>query len=183
MDIYSLFLIAIALALDAFGVALSIGINKNVKFNNKIWFCVSFGFFQFLFSGIGAYLGFLFNTYIVTLPKIMGGLIIAIVGFLMLKDGMEGKKENILLNRKMYFILGISVSIDAGVVGFTVLNVINDNIILLGETLFIGLVSLTMSIIAFILSKYLRKIKIVSKYADYVGGIILILFGIKMMLL
>lgn len=182
MDMYSLLLIALALALDAFGVALSIGINKGVKFKNKLWFSMSFGFFQFLFSFIGAVVGFLFNTYILSLPKIVGGAIIAVVGVLMLKEGLEEKEENILLEKKMYFILGISVSIDAAVIGFTVLNDIASNVILLNYTLFIGVISFIMSGIAFVISKYLRKIKVVAKYADYVGGIILILFGIKMIL-
>lgn len=182
MDMYSLLLIALALALDAFGVALSIGINKGIKFKNKLWFCMSFGFFQFLFSFIGAVLGFLFNTYILSLPKIVGGIIITVVGVLMLKEGLEEKEENILLEKKMYFILGISVSIDAAVIGFTVFNNIASNLILLKYTLFIGVISLIMSGLAFVISRYLRKIKVVAKYADYVGGIILILFGIKMIL-
>lgn len=182
MDMYSLLLIALALALDAFGVALSIGINKGTEFKNKLWFSMSFGFFQFILSFIGAVLGFLFNTYILSLPKIVGGIIIAVVGVLMLKEGLEEKEENILLEKKMYFILGISVSIDAAVIGFTVFNNIANNLILLKYTLFIGLISLIMSGLAFIISRYLRKIKVVAKYADYVGGIILILFGIKMIL-
>lgn len=182
MDMYSLLLIALALALDAFGVALSIGINKGIKFKNKLWFSMSFGFFQFLFSFIGAVAGFLFNTYILVLPKIVGGIIIAVIGVFMLKEGLEEKEENILLEIKMYFILGISVSIDAAVIGFTVFNNIASNLILLKYTLFIGLISLIMSGFAFVISRYLRKIKVVAKYADYVGGIILVLFGIKMIL-
>ncbi|MCY6370962.1 manganese efflux pump [Clostridium ganghwense] len=183
MDLYSLLIIALALALDAFGVALSIGINKGIKFKNKLWFSTSFGFFQFLFAFIGAYAGFLFTTYVLALPKVIGGVIIAVVGALMLKEGLEEKDENILLDKKMYFILGISVSIDAAVVGFTVFNNIANKLLLLKYTLFIGLVSLIMSGFAFVISKYLRKIKVVAKYADYVGGIILILFGLKMIFL
>jgi putative Mn2+ efflux pump MntP len=83
----------------------------------------------------------------------------------------------------MYLILGISVSIDAAVVGFTVLNNINRGFILFEATVFIGLITLIMCIIAFLIAKYLRKIHIISKYADYVGGIILIVFGLKMILL
>jgi putative Mn2+ efflux pump MntP len=182
MDMYSLLVIALALALDAFGVALSIGINEGIKFKNKLWFSMSFGFFQFLFSFLGAVAGFLFNTYILALPKIVGGIIIAVVGVLMLKEGLEEKEENILLEIKMYFILGISVNIDAAVIGFTVFNNITNNLILFQYTLFIGLISFIMSGLAFLISRYLRKIKVVAQYADYVGGIILFLFGIKMIL-
>ena len=180
MDLYSLFIVALALSLDAFGVALCIGLNKQTRFRNKIGFIISFGFFQFLFSYIGAYAGFLFNTYVAAMPSIIGGMIIAIVGVIMIKEGFENKGQCPLLKPKMYFILGASVSIDAMVVGFTVLNNIT-KVVLFENTLFIGGITLVMSTIAFIVSRYLKKIEVVGKYADYIGGIILIIFGLKMM--
>lgn len=182
MDINSLLLIAIALSLDAFGVAISIGITKGVQNKNKAAFCISFGFFQFLFSIIGAYAGFLFNTYIAAVPKIIGGIIIAIVGIIMIKEGMDEKSENLLLHPKMYIILGVSVSIDAMVIGFTALNKIQSFSEILSQTLIIGAVTLVISATAFVISKYLRKIEMISKYADFIGGIILMLFGLKMIL-
>ena len=47
MNFYSLFLIAIALSLDAFGVALCIGLNNNVDSKYKASCAMYFGFFQF----------------------------------------------------------------------------------------------------------------------------------------
>lgn len=181
MDFYSLFLIAIALSLDAFGVALCMGLNDGITVNNKFLCSLSFGFFQFLFSIIGAYAGFWFNTYIVSVPKIIGGILIFIVGAIMLKEGFENKNECPLVRPSMFIILGISVSIDAMVIGFTVLNNMKNNFTVLKDTMFIGVITLLMSIIAFIIAKYLKRIEIVSRYADYIGGIILIIFGIKMM--
>ena len=180
MDLYSLFIIALALSLDAFGVALCIGLNDQTRFVNKLGFTISFGLFQFLFSYIGAYVGFLFNIYVVSMPSIIGGIIISFVGVIMIKEGFENAGKCPLLKTKMYFILGVSVSIDAMVVGFTVLNNIT-KVILFKNTLFIGVVTLVMSSIAFVISRYLKKIEIVGKYADYIGGIILIIFGLKMM--
>jgi putative Mn2+ efflux pump MntP len=180
MDLYPLFTIALALSLDAFGVALCIGLNSQTKLVNKIGFIISFAVFQFLFSYIGAYAGFLFNTYVATMPSIIGGMIISFVGVVMIKEGIENGGKCPLLKPKMYFILGMSVSIDAMVVGFTVLNNIT-KVILFKDTLFIGGITLIMCILAFIISKYLKKIEVVGKYADYIGGIILIIFGLKMM--
>jgi len=179
MDLYTLFTIALALSLDAFGVALCIGLNNQTKLLNKISFIISFGVFQFLFSYIGAYAGFLFNTYVASVPSIIGGMIISFVGVVMIKEGFENEGRCPLLKPKMYFILGMSVSIDAMVVGFTVLNNIT-NVILFKDTLFIGGVTLIMSTLAFIISRYLKKIEVIGKYADYIGGIILIIFGLKM---
>ncbi|GAA0181188.1 manganese efflux pump MntP family protein [Clostridium sediminicola] len=180
MDIYSLFFIAIALSLDAFGVMLCIGLNKSLPIKNKFLFILSFGFFQFLFSYLGAYAGLIFNIYIVAVPKIVGGIIIAIVGVLMVKEGIDKDDCKVLNNRKMYYILGISVSIDAAVIGFTVLNNILNHINVFLQTVFIGIITLIMCTLALLISKYLRKIDVVAKYADYLGGIILIIFGIKM---
>jgi len=180
MDLYPLFTIALALSLDAFGVALCIGLNNQTRLPNKIGFIISFGVFQFLFSYIGAYAGFLFNTYVATMPSIIGGMIIAGVGVLMIVEGFENKGKCPLLKPKMYFILGVSVSIDAMVVGFTVLNNITNGI-LFKDSLFIGGITLIMSTLAFLISRHLKKIEVVGKYADYIGGIILIIFGLKMM--
>jgi len=180
MDIYPLVIIALALSLDAFGVALCIGLNNQTRFVNKVGFTISFSFFQFLLSYIGAYAGLLFNTYVASMPTIIGGIIISLVGVIMIKEGLENQGKCPLLKPKMYFVLGISVSIDAMVVGFTVLNDIT-KVILLKDTLFIGAITLVMVTMAFIISKYLKKIEIVGKYADYIGGIILIIFGLKMM--
>lgn len=181
MTIYSLFVIAIALSLDAFGVALSIGLNEKIRAKNKIIFCLSFAFFQFLFAFIGAYFGKLFSTYIASLPGVVGGIIISVLGVIMIKEGMGEKKQDLLLRKSMYLVLGVSVSIDAMVIGFTTLNSIVQLTKITEHTLFIGVITLIMSGIAFSISKYIKKIAIVSKYSDYIGGTILILFGLKMM--
>ncbi len=180
MTLYSLLLIALALSLDAFGVALSIGLNPNVRAINKLIFCVSFGFFQYLFSFVGSFAGFYFTSYIAAMPEVIGGMIISIVGVLMIKEGMEEKEECLLFTPRMYIILGASVSIDALVVGFTAFGNIHNNIRILLCTVIIGIISFIMSAIAFIISKYLKKISVIARYADYIGGIILVIFGLKM---
>ncbi|AWZ49253.1 hypothetical protein C3495_10700 [Clostridiaceae bacterium 14S0207] len=181
MNLNYLLVISLALALDAFGVALGIGLNPEVKFKNKIGFIFSFAFFQFLFAFVGGYGGILFSTYIASVPKILGGCVISLVGVIMIKEGMEKKKENILLNLKTNIILGISVSIDAMVIGFTVLNDLKSVGVLINCTIIIGIVTLIMTTFAFLISKLLNKIEVFQKYADYIGGIILLFFGIKMM--
>ena len=180
LSFYSLFLISIALSLDAFGVAVCIGLNNQVRRNNKYLFALSFGFFQYLFSLIGAYAGFLFSTYIADVPEIVGGIVIAIVGGMMIKEGYENHGECPLIKPSMYFVLGMSVSIDALVVGFTAFHEVSGMAARLSDTLFIGVVSLVMSLAAFFIARYLKKIDYIGRYADYLGGVILILFGLKM---
>lgn len=182
MDFYSLFVIAIALSLDAFGVALCIGLNKGTTPAIKTMVASSFGFFQFFFCLIGALAGFVFTIYITSVPTIIGGALVSVVGFMILKEGREEKEECYVLKPGMIVVLGMSVSIDALVIGFTALNNISSTASVMFSTLFIGVVSVVMSFVAFYLSRHLHKIDVVSKYADYIGGVILVLFGIKMMI-
>ena len=100
----------------------------------------------------------------------------------MIKEGFGDKDQCILLKKRMYLILGVSVSIDALVVGFITLNTIKNISHLLNSTLIIGVTTLVLTSVAFILSKFLNKIQFVSKYADFIGGAILIIFGLKMIL-
>lgn len=177
-------LIPIALSLDAFGVLLSLGLSNKYKFKQLIIFCISFGFFQFLFSFIGGIFGEFVNSYILAIPKIFGGIVILFVGFMMLKSAFskeDDRKDEVssrFLNN-LYITLGISVSIDALVVGFTVYNSYNFKLIIL-NTLLVGVVTLIVCILSMFLSSYLKNISFISKYADFLGGIILILFGLKM---
>lgn len=180
MTVYELLLIAFALSLDAFGVSISIGFCRTINKINKVAFALSFGFFQFVFSLVGSYIGIFINTYVTSISQVVGGIIIFIVGIIMIKDGINEKEENILISARMYIILGVTVSIDAAVIGFTILNKISNSFVIVFNTMFIGVVAFIMSCLAFFISKYLNKVKIVHSYADYIGGIILIMFGIKM---
>lgn len=183
MDIVALLLISIALSLDACGIALCIGLNGKLSIKERVGFIFSFGFFQFLLSLIGALLGTVFTKYVASIPNIAGGIVIIIVGILMVNDGRKNEGKCILLKKGIYFVLGVSVSIDAMVIGFTVLSSFKSYGILIGDTLIIGLVTIINSIISFYLARYLKRIELLSKYADYIGGIILILFGLKMIFL
>ena len=180
MSIVSIFIIGIALAMDAFGVSLSVGVNKMVDRRTKIGYIMSFSFFQFLLCFIGGVLGYLFDNYIASIPNLLGGLVIAIVGIIMIVDGLKSKEDTILIKKSMIFILGISVSIDALVIGFTLFHEIGGIAILFIDCILVGLITLLLCTIAFIICKYIRKIDFISKYADFFGGIALILFAIKM---
>lgn len=181
MGLKEVIMIGIALAMDAAAISLSIGINCSVKRKTKINFILSFAIFQFLLSLIGALGGMLFEKYIVSIPNIIGGIIIAIVGIMMIKEGMSDEEQQCLLDSfKMYVILGLSVSIDALVVGFTALSYTKSFNILTINSLIIGIITLLICLVAFFISKYIRKIEFITKYADYIGGAILVLFGLKM---
>lgn len=174
-------LIGLALAMDAFGVSLGIGINSAIIKKQKILYIISFAFFQFLFAFLGGYAGYFFNTYIASIPEILGGIIIGIVGILMIIEGMKKDKESVLTKSSMIFILGMSVSIDALVIGFTAFNSIKKIRLLFFNSLIIGAITFIMCAIAFFAGKYIKTISYISKYADFFGGAALIFFSLKML--
>ena len=182
MNLKDIIIVGIALAMDAVGVTISIGVNPKVRRVNKIAFIMSFAIFQFLFFFLGGIGGHLFEKYITTIPNIVGGIAIAIVGIMMIKEGFEKEEtdESLLLKKGMIIILGVSVSIDAFVVGFTGFNYISNIIRVIADCSIVGFITFILCTIAFYLCRYIRKIDFISKYADFFGGITLIIFSIKM---
>lgn len=180
MKVLELFFIGAALAMDAFGVSLSVGVTDGIKRKQKILYIISFGFFQFLLIFLGGAIGHYVNTYVIPISNTFGGIAVGIIGVFMIIDGMKERGESILNKSSMIFILGISVSIDAVVVGFTTFNSITSFIVLLVNSILVGLITLFMCTIAFYICRYIRKITFIQKYADFLGGIALIIFSLNM---
>lgn len=184
MNLKDVIIVGIALAMDAVGVTVSIGVNPKVMRKSKIAFIMSFAIFQFLFFLLGGIGGHLFEKYITTIPNIVGGVAIAVVGILMIKEGFEnaGEDETLLLKKGMVLILGISVSIDAFVIGFTGFNYISNALMMISDCSIVGFITLILCSFAFYLCRYIRKIEFIEKYANFFGGITLIIFALKMIL-
>ena len=53
MNLKDIIIVGVALAMDAVGVSISIGVNSAINKKNKIEFIISFAFFQFLFFFLG----------------------------------------------------------------------------------------------------------------------------------
>ena len=180
MNLYDVIIIAIALAMDAFGVTLGIGLNPILKKQHKIKFLLSFAFFQFLFTYVGGSLGYLFDTYITSISSIAGGIIMGIVGTLIIIDGFNQKEKELLIKNSTCVILGISVSIDALVIGFTAFHQVSRNLLLFINSILIGLITLFICTLGFFVCRYIKRIKFITRYANLFAGIALIFFGFKM---
>lgn len=183
MSIYYIVIIGIALAMDAFGVSVGVGLNPILKRKNKIKFILSFAFFQFLFTLLGGVSGHLFDIYITSIPSIVGGIVMCMVGIVMIIDGLKEKESDILIKDSTCIILGISVSIDALVIGFTTFCKYSNILSLCINSILIGLITLFLSTVAFFICRYIQKLRFISQYADFLGGIALILFGLKVIFL
>ena len=184
MGFVELFLIGVGLSMDAFAVSVCKGLNMRGKVNFKHAGIIAlfFGGFQALMPLIGYFLGIGFEKYI---TKIDHWIAFVLLGFIGGKMGIEAlkewnaedKQEEDKLDIKELFILAVATSIDALAVGitFAFLNVnIWSAISIIGVTTFI------LSLIGVVIGN-----KFGSKYkskAEFAGGIILVLMGVKILL-
>lgn len=181
MTIFELLSISIALALDASGVSFSIGFDKKINRTNAKWYIFSFAFFQFLFSFIGGFCGSVINKFFFKMPNYTGGIILIILGIFMIL-GLFSKNENInVMKWYMIIVLGISVSIDALLVGFSVFYSLSITYLFIYSSL-IGLVTAILSAISFNISRYMKSFPLIESKSDLISGSILIIIGAKMII-
>ncbi|MEG0283357.1 MAG: manganese efflux pump MntP family protein [Erysipelotrichales bacterium] len=174
-----IFLIAIGLSMDAVAVALSIGCytcSTSRKLHLKVG--LTFGFFQAVMPLVGFLLAYSFRSYIESLDHWLALILLSYLGFNML---WAGYKNNIELfdptTNKALIVNGIATSIDALVIGIMVAS-LNGPILT-----YMIIIGLTTFILSYIGIKAGCGVGIrYSKYSLYIGGVILILMGIKIFL-
>ena len=176
-------LIGIGLAMDAFSVSVANGIAfPKMKFAKCLVIAGTFAFFQFAMPMIGWLLVHTIATKFVIvqkfIPYIALGLLL-FIGINMIAEGFKKKKEEVekeeVLSIKALLIQGIATSIDALSVGFTIAEA--GLLLAFLESVIIAVVTLILCIIGV---KIGNKIGMLfAKKASVIGGIILILIGLK----
>ena len=182
----SVILIGISLSMDAFAVSVTNGIAmRPFKTGYALWHGLYFGAFQFLMPLAGYILGSTVSGYVTAIGPYVSFALLAFIGGKMLweaftededEDESDGKDaEKIDLGE--YLILAIATSIDALAVGisFAALSVdIVPAVSLIGITTFIFSVA-GVAIGRIFGARY-------EKPATIVGGVVLILIGLKILL-
>lgn len=183
MDIVSIILIAIGLAMDAFAVSIVSGITlQKPRASQAIVFGLFFGAFQFIMPLIGWYAGSYFTGYIELYAHWVAFLLLAIIGLKMiiesLKNGIdeENKENNNIMTIQNLTLLAIATSIDALAVGVS-FAALNTNILFAAAI--IGVIAFFFSYCGVLLGKRLGIL--VGKKMETVGGIILVIIGLKIL--
>lgn len=179
-NIISIFLIAVALAMDAFSVSMTKGFTqKHLSKSQILFYGLFFGGFQALMPILGYYCGNIISGFVESLASVIGFILLLAIGLNMIRESLSGDDEEITDNFsfKEVTLLAIATSIDAFAVGITIA-LLNDPILI--SALVIGIVAFIFSIVGVFLGR---------KLGDYVGdkfqilgGVILILIGIKILL-
>lgn len=180
MGLVEIFLVSVALGMDAFAVSICKGLSlKKMCWKKATIIAIYFGGFQALMPVIGYFLGSAFEAIVESIDHWIAFVLLSIIGGNMIKEafGKDDENCNDDTGFKTMIILAIATSIDALTVGIT-FAFLNVNLILAVTS--IGIITFILSIIGVKIGNVFGD-KYESK-AEFVGGIILILMGIKILL-
>ena len=175
MNIFEILLISLSLAMDAFSISIILGL-KNNNLKTGIITSLLFGIFQFIMPILGFFLGDILNEGIINYQSYISISLLIIIGIMMLKEKNNLNTSN-KLSIKELLILSIATSIDAFIVGIS-FSFLQTKIFL--SAIIIGIITFITSFIGYFLGHLFNKKA--HQYANIIGGITLILIGIKMLL-
>ena len=180
MTFFELLLIAIGLSMDAFSVSICKGLTtKKFSWRMALVCGLWFGLFQALMPIIGYFLGAQFQEMIEAYDHWIAFGLLFLIGANMIREAVWGKEEEQdgSLGFKTMMLLAIATSIDALAVGVSFACI---QVKLWSSVFIIGITTFLFSVLGVKIgnvfgSKY-------EKSASVVGGIILILIGLKILL-
>lgn len=178
-NLISTFLIAVALAMDAFSVSMTKGFTqKNLKDSQIIYYALFFGGFQAIMPVLGYFCGNFIASIVEALAPIIGFALLLLIGLNMIRESFQDEEVNDEFSFKEVTLLAIATSIDAFAVGITIA-LIKDPIVI--SSVIIGIVAFAFSIAGIFIGRKLGNYVGGNKFQK-LGGIILILIGIKILL-
>ncbi|MBT3358450.1 MAG: manganese efflux pump [Rhodospirillales bacterium] len=174
--------ISVALAMDAFAVAVASGIVlKTVSARQTFRLAWHFGLFQAMMPVIGWFLGLSVRSYIEDYDHWIAFVLLGYIGIRMIREAFE---ENEAQDRKdptkgmTMVVLSVATSIDALAVGLS--------LSMLGLSIWfpaavIGVVALLFTGVGLHLGRSVAKAKSIGKFAELLGGGVLIAIGGKIL--
>lgn len=180
MDLFTLFTLAVGLSMDAFAVSICKGLAmKKATMGKAAIVGLWFGGFQAGMPALGYLLGTQFKDQITAIDHWIAFLLLGMIGMNMIKEARSDEEEETddSLAVKVMFLLAVATSIDALAVGIT-FAFLNVNI---------AMAALLIGACTFFISATGVKIGNIfgTRYksrAEFTGGVILVLLGIKILL-
>lgn len=181
MSLFSLFLLAVGLSMDAFAVAVCKGLaTQKLTLKKACIVGLWFGFFQALMPTIGYLVGFRFQEKITSLDHWIAFVLLVLIGANMVREALSKEEEqaNASLAFREMLLLAVATSIDALAVGVTFAFL--PDIPIIPAVTFIGVITFLLSALGMKVGNVFG-VRYKSK-AELAGGIILILIGSKILI-
>ena len=180
MSFVELLLVAVGLSMDAFAVAVCRGLEmRRIDYRQALLIAVFFGGFQALMPAVGYLLGAGFEHYISSFDHWIAFALLAFIGGKMIWEAVQGGEEEHpqQLGLKLLLMMAIATSIDALAVGITFAFLQMD---ILPSAATIGVTTCILSFAGVCAgNRFGARYK---KKAEVVGGVVLVLIGVKILL-
>lgn len=189
MSITVILLTAVALSMDALAVSITKGMTiKKLTKGLGIKIALAFGVFQGLMPLLGWMMGIGFEKYIKSVDHWIALILLSILGLKMIIEFIKSKKEDETqaeleysatsaeeeISNKELLMLAIATSIDALAIGISFAFL---NVSIIPASIIIALITFLICIVGVFVGHKVGDI--FNGYAEFVGGIILILIGIN----
>ena len=181
MSILEILLLGIGLSMDAFAVSICKGLStKKLQFKHYLIIGAWFGGFQALMPTLGYLLGTTFERYITSVDHWVAFVLLCLIGGNMLKEGFskEQQEESTSFDFRSMLPLALATSVDALAVGITF--ALLPDVHIFRAVGLIGAITFCLSAVGLKVGN-IFGLRYKSR-AEIVGGIILILIGVKILL-
>jgi len=181
MDLFTIILLAVGLAMDAFSVSITRGLTL-IKGNIKQAFIIAlfFGSFQAFMPVFGWISGIKLAEFIQSVDHLVAFILLSLIGIKMIYESLKKREDEdicALFSLKELLILSIATSIDAFAVGVTFAFL---NVSIIEPILIIGFVTFILSFLGFYVGKKVGHM--FENKIEILGGLILIGIGLKILL-
>ena len=183
--VIELFLLGVGLSMDAFAVSVCKGLGMR-KLNKKQALIIGlyFGGFQALMPFVGWLLGSQFQKYITSIDHWIAFILLGFIdGKMMIEAVREWNEEEVVdvmdapIDHKNMLVLAVATSIDALTVGITFAFLGTP---IVAAITIIGITTMVISIAGVVVGNFFGS-RYKSK-AEFIGGLILVLLGLKILL-
>lgn len=182
MKLFLVLPIALALAMDAFAVSVGFSVNRKGLLRCQVFrLATGFGFFQFLMPILGWLAGQTIIESIKTVDHWVAFGLLAVIGARMIYESFRSETKVSNQDRDptkgfVLLILSVATSIDALAVGLSFAAL---DLPVLVPSLIIGVVAFIMTVVGTKIGPLFGRL--VGKRAEFFGGCVLILIGIKIL--
>lgn len=189
----AVFALAVALAMDAFAVAVATGIRLRVVTRRQTFrLAFHFGLFQFLMPLLGWFLGLTVRDFIEHWDHWVAFVLLALIGVNMLRESLAAPAHSDTGDEARHaaaaladptrgfslLMLSVATSIDALAVGLS-FSLLNMSVWL--PSALIGVVCAAFTMTGLHLGKTLSRAELLGRRAELAGGLALLLIGLKIL--